>query len=85
MQSNQSSSEKHIIPDGYVLISSNHGQEYVVPQFMVPATHQALEAYQKKLDLDVANAAGGVSTQLCYLTGDKRLLAGQYLLRGRCR
>jgi hypothetical protein len=63
MQSNQSNVQNpsHGIPEGYVRITSSDGQEYVVPQFMVPATHQALDAYSKKLDLDAANAAGGVS------------------------
>ena len=47
--------------DGYVTIRAEDGQHYLVPHFMIPATHQALNAYHQKLDLDVRNADGGVS------------------------
>lgn len=47
--------------DGYVAIRAEDGQRYLVPHFMIPATHQALNAYHQKLELDVCNADGGVS------------------------
>ena len=47
--------------DGYVTIQAEDGQHYLVPHFMIPATHQALNAYHQKLELDVRNADGGVS------------------------
>ncbi|KAF8230814.1 hypothetical protein L208DRAFT_1280121 [Tricholoma matsutake] len=47
------------IPDGYVSISSDDGQQYLVPHFMIPATNQAFKAYQKKLEFNVFNADGG--------------------------
>ena len=47
--------------DGYVTIRAEDGQHYLVPHFMIPATHQALNAYHQKLELDVRNADGGVS------------------------
>jgi len=47
--------------DRYVAIRADDGQCYLVPHFMIPATHQALNAYHQKLDLDVCNAVGGVS------------------------
>src|ERR1700676_814192 len=47
--------------DRYVAIRADDGQRYLVPHFMIPATHQALNAYHRKLDLDVCNAVGGVS------------------------
>jgi hypothetical protein len=52
--------------DGYVAIRAEDGQRYLVPHFMIPATHQALNAYHQKLELDVCNADGGVS--FVYLT-----------------
>ncbi|KAF8802832.1 hypothetical protein BYT27DRAFT_7215051 [Phlegmacium glaucopus] len=53
-------SDIHIIPDGYTLVIGNNGEQYIVPRFMIPATHQAFEAYQKKLDLNLVSAKGGV-------------------------
>jgi len=52
------------IPDGYISISSEDGQQYLVPHFMIPATNQAFKAYQKKLEFDVYNADGGVSQSI---------------------
>jgi hypothetical protein len=48
--------------DGYVRIRSDDGQYYPVPHFMIPATHQAMAAYQKKVEFNVHNAHSGVST-----------------------
>jgi hypothetical protein len=53
-------------PDGYVHITSDDGEQYLVPRFMIPATHQAFEAYQKKKEFNVLNADGGVSVQICF-------------------
>jgi hypothetical protein len=57
---NQQQMQADGIPDGYVHISSNNGQQYLVPHFMIAATHEAMEAYHKKLKFNVRNAAGGV-------------------------
>ncbi|KAF8233454.1 hypothetical protein L208DRAFT_1266540, partial [Tricholoma matsutake] len=37
-----------------------NGQHYLVPHFMIPATHQAMEAYCKKVEFNVHMAHGGV-------------------------
>jgi hypothetical protein len=47
--------------DGYVPIRTDDGHYYLVPHFMIPATHQAMNAYRQQLQLDVRNADGGVS------------------------
>ncbi|KAF8226058.1 hypothetical protein L208DRAFT_1303823 [Tricholoma matsutake] len=48
------------IPDGYVVIRGDNGQHYLVPHFMIPATHQAMEAYCKKVEFNVHMAHGRV-------------------------
>ncbi|KAM6490266.1 hypothetical protein JOM56_014243 [Amanita muscaria] len=48
------------LPEGYVCVTSNDGQQYIVPNYLVPATHQAFEAYRKKVEMEVQNAPGGV-------------------------
>jgi len=57
--SNQQESQADI-PDGYVSIRSDNGQQYLVPHFIILATHQAMEAYQKKVEFNVHTAHGGV-------------------------
>jgi len=52
------------IPDGYVRIQTEDGQHYLVPNFMIPASHQAMDAYRKKAELGVHGARGGVSNFL---------------------
>ena len=59
--SNQQQSQTDF-PDGYVTIESDNGQRYLVPHFMIPATHQAMEAYRKKLEFNVHKTDGGVSS-----------------------
>ncbi|KAF8950431.1 hypothetical protein BDZ97DRAFT_1771257 [Flammula alnicola] len=49
------------IPDGFAALLGPDGDRYIVPEFMIPATHQAFEAYRKQVKLDVANANGGAS------------------------
>ena len=58
--SNQQQSQTDI-PDGYVTIQSDNGQHYLVPHFMILATHQAMDAYHKKLEFNAHKADGGVS------------------------
>ncbi|KAF8237584.1 hypothetical protein L208DRAFT_1246651 [Tricholoma matsutake] len=58
---NQQPTQADGIPDGYVHIRSDNGQHYLVPHFMIPATHQAMEAYHKKVKFNVCNADRGVS------------------------
>ncbi|KAF8805952.1 hypothetical protein BYT27DRAFT_7103388 [Phlegmacium glaucopus] len=52
-------SESLVVPEGYMLVIGNSNQRYIVPDFMIPATHQAFEGYQRKLDLHVSTATGG--------------------------
>ena len=52
------------IPDGYVHIQTEDGQHYLVPNFMILASHQAMDAYRKKAELGVHGARGGVSNFL---------------------
>jgi len=49
------------IPDGFVETIGPHGEYRIVPEYLIPATHQAFEAYRKRVELDVRNEAGGVS------------------------
>ncbi|KAF8232073.1 hypothetical protein L208DRAFT_1274042, partial [Tricholoma matsutake] len=46
----------------------NDGHHYSVPHFMIPTTHQVMNAYCQKLELDVHNADGGsfIITMLPY-------------------
>ena len=46
-------------PDGYVPIQMEDGERYLVPHFVVLATHQAFNAYHVKADTN--NAKGEVS------------------------
>ena len=46
-------------PDGYVPIQMEDGERYLVPRFVVPATHQAFDAYRVKADIN--NTKGEVS------------------------
>jgi hypothetical protein len=56
--SNQQESQADIL-DGYVPIQSDDGQHSLVPHLMIPATHQAMEAYCKKVEFNVHDAYGG--------------------------
>jgi len=49
------------IPEGYVTVAGPDGNNYIVPEFMVPTLHQSFEGYRKKVDLGVNTAAGSVS------------------------
>lgn len=49
------------IPDSFTIGTGPDGQQYLVPQFMVPALDQAFAAYQTKLELGVTMEQGGVS------------------------
>ncbi|KAF8799689.1 hypothetical protein BYT27DRAFT_7119810 [Phlegmacium glaucopus] len=61
IQSTPDTSKTLTVPEGYVLVIGNNDQQYIVPHFMIPATHQAFEAYQKRLDLHVSTASGGIT------------------------
>lgn len=55
-------SEKRLsTPEGFVKGTAVNSEQYYVPKFLGPAADQAFKAYEKKKDLDVENAAGGVS------------------------
>lgn len=49
------------LPEGYLAITGPDDEEYVVPDFMVPALHQMFDGYRKKLDLHAFRRAGAVS------------------------
>jgi len=53
------------IPDGYVLSTGPNGEPLVVPEFLIPATHQAFAAYHKWAELRINNKARGVSV-ICH-------------------
>lgn len=48
------------IPEGYIIGTTDEGHQYLVPQFVVPASHEAFDAYKKKVDLNVWTTPGGV-------------------------
>lgn len=52
--------QQRTMPDGYVAISTDDNERYLVPHFMIPATHQAMEVYHQHIELGVQDAAGGV-------------------------
>ena len=54
------------IPKGYVIAFDSEDQQYIVPEFMVLAMHQAYASYCHKQDLNAFAAAGEVSTTLLY-------------------
>lgn len=70
MTSNTDECSKHnfTVPDGYIIINGPDNQKFLVPEFMVPALQQNLDANQKKQDLDVFQAAGSVSKLFLYFT-----------------
>ncbi|KAF8959893.1 hypothetical protein BDZ97DRAFT_2077742 [Flammula alnicola] len=47
------------IPEGFTIGTGPDGQQYLVPQYMVPALDHAFALYQSKADLGVSNAPGG--------------------------
>ena len=53
------------VPDGFTMGVNSNNQQYLVPQYMVPALDQAFSAYQSKADLGVLNACPGVSVFTC--------------------
>jgi hypothetical protein len=54
------------IPAGYISFKNEQdGHEYLLPDFMIPATNQAFDAHRKKIIFDVVSAYGGVSQHLC--------------------
>ncbi|KAF8955607.1 hypothetical protein BDZ97DRAFT_1764653 [Flammula alnicola] len=65
------------IPEGFTALVSPDGDRYIVPKFMIPATHQAFEAYRKQVELDVTNTNGcsGNSEGIpCILLGHKAVV-----------
>jgi hypothetical protein len=49
------------IPDGFVEMVGPNGDHDLVPEYLIPATHQAFDAYRKQVALNVQNEQGGVS------------------------
>ena len=54
-------SNNNWIPEGYTTWISPDRQNFVVPDFMVPALHHSFEGYRIKHELNAINAAGSVS------------------------
>jgi hypothetical protein len=52
------------VPDGYALVVGPNGEHHIVPEYLIPATHQAFAGYRKRMELDVRNEQGGVSVHL---------------------
>lgn len=74
------------VPDGYVLSMGQNGEPLVVPEFLIPATHQAFAAYHKRGELNVNDEAGGVSliSFLLFLS-HRQVCLGRCRCRCRCR
>ena len=67
------------IPEGYVIAFDPDDQQYIIPEFMVPAMHQAYQGYWHKKDLNAFGAAGGVSLPpFCIAHLVSRVPAGRY-------
>ena len=50
------------IPSGYTIIHGADGREYLVPNFMVPVTQQAMDSEKNWKEMEVDKAAGGVGS-----------------------
>lgn len=61
IQKNQSSTTISDIPDGFTIGTGPDGQQYLVPQYMVPALDQAFVSYRTKAELRVEKQPAGVS------------------------
>lgn len=64
------------LPEGYVVALDPEDREYIVPEFMVPALHQAYAGYRHKKNLNAFGAPGSVSGILFSIT---------YLGLAKCR
>ena len=62
----QTSTSLKEIPEGYVLVSGPDKEDFLVPDFMVPALHQVFDGYRKKKVLDAIKGAGNVSYNSVY-------------------
>lgn len=49
------------VPEGFVLIVRPNGERCVIPEFLIPATNEAYDGYQKRMDMNTENEEGGVS------------------------
>lgn len=47
------------VPDGFALVTLEEG-ECIVPEYWVPATHNAFDQYRKRLTMNVNEKHGGV-------------------------
>jgi hypothetical protein len=50
------------VPAGYTVLHGPDAQKYLVPDFMVPVTQQAMDADQNRRESQADKAAGGVRT-----------------------
>lgn len=48
------------MPDGFVVVQLEGGNQCIVPEYLVPATHHAFDAYRKRSEMDVRTELGGV-------------------------
>lgn len=59
-----SSSNIAAVPDGFVVVTLQDGSQCIVPEFLVPATHDAFDGYRTYLAKDIRKITGGVSVTL---------------------
>ena len=50
------------VPSGYTVLQAPDGHKYLVPDFMVPVTQQAIDGHKNRKEMEVDQAAGGVRT-----------------------
>lgn len=53
-----------ILPKGYIKTIGPDGQHFILPEFMVPALHEAFGGHRMKEDLEVFKADGPVSSYI---------------------
>jgi len=52
------------VPSCYTVLHAPDGQKYLMPDFMLPVTQQAINGDKNRMDMQVDQAAGGVRTIL---------------------
>lgn len=64
--------------EGFAPVIGPDGARYNIPEFMIPATHQAFAAYKKSANLGVDNKFNGVSLNfICDPAGRIKRQAGE--------
>ena len=78
------------VADGFVIFTSPSGDHILVPNYLVPATHQAFQGYHRRADLNVRKERGGVCVVFSIFSNnpigkETPTLADADVLSGRCR